>query len=339
MERLVGARRQIVLQFERTLRRGSSLAVLAAATGTATVVALFAVLEAGPGVYAPLVYFGLPLGLAPVCAYRAARERERGLEAILATTPSRPGLMLAGRLAAWATALAVALLVTASIHLLLVDLSLATSFDRILPFLAWGSVLGLSSIVAGLLVGTLWGETEHQALTAALVLVATWVVLATKRAAILSLAGSETQARVLLGIVHASPLTWALEAQAGAPLALVEQHWRLLGGLGLLVLVGLLALAVVVVARRHGRGGERWWARGLPGVALAVALLGALALLGTIESTMPPPGPDTAASAAADPLQGETMTVERLITPGVGALATLGLAGAARVLPTRWNAW
>lgn len=301
-------------------------------------VALFAVLEAGPGVYAPLVYFGLPLGLAPVCAYRAARERERGLEAILATTPSRPGLMLAGRLAAWISVLAVALLVNASIHFLLVDLSLAPSLDRLLPFLAWGSVLGLSSIAAGLLVGTLWGETEHQALTAALVLVATWVVLATKRAAILSLAGSETQARILLGIVHASPLTWALGAQAGT-LALVEQHWRLLGGLGLLALVGLLALAVVVVARGHGRGGDRSWTRGLPAVALAGTLLAAVALLGTVESTTPVPAAEAPDAATDEHLEGDRTLAERLTAPGVSALATLGLAGAARMLPARWNAW
>lgn len=305
----------------------------------ATAIALFAVLEAGPGVYAPLVYFGLPLGLTPVCAYRVAQERERGLEAVLATTPSRPGLLLVGRLAAWATVLAVALLATASIVPLLVGPSLATSLDPILPFLAWGSVLGVSSIVAGLLVGHLWGDTEQQALAAALALAASWIVLATKRAAILSLAGSETQARVLLGIVHASPLTWALEAEAGAPWALVEQHWRLLGGLGLLALVGLFALAVVVVARGHGRGGERWWARGFPAVALAVALLGTLALLGTVESTTPAPVAEAPHSATDEPLEGDRTLVERLTAPGLSALATLGLAGAAKGLPARWNAW
>lgn len=257
-------------EIRREVVRPRSLGLVAGFVGLCTLLALFAVTQAGLKVYTPAVYLFVPLAMAPVAAHSLARDRDRHVGEIHATTPLGPGEALLGKAlglaAVWVLALA------ASLPLLYVLASSAATgaFLQLAPLLAWGLVLGLVSLLAGLIVGYLHEHDATRAVSSGFLLVLGWALLALQRGRLYSFASNETQLALARGLAHASPVTWALGALQANAAYLAPGHASLLAGLALLAVPLAAALAALAVGLQRLAG---WRSRPL-------ACRNALAVLG-----------------------------------------------------------
>lgn len=263
-------------EIRRELLRPSSLWLVAAVLAFCLLAALFSLTQASLKLYTPAVYLLAPLLMAPVGAYRVARDRDRDVAALNATTPLRPGEVVLGKALGLALLWTLALAATTPLLYVLASQAATGAFLQLAPLLGWGLVLGLVGLLAGLIVGHVQGGDATSALAWAFGLVLAWIALALQRGRVLALASDEAQLAIARGFVHLSPLTWAIEALHPDAAFLRGGHLGLLLGLALLVLPLALGLASLAVGLQHldgWRTDPRERPRALAGLAIAVAAM------------------------------------------------------------------
>jgi hypothetical protein len=294
--------RGILAEARRELGRSTGPGTLAAALALAGGFAVFALAELGPGGYAAGTYLFLPLLVGPLAAQRVAGDRERGLAAVAATTPLDRTSYLLGR------ALGLLALLVAAVALTLPGLYALTetvapgAFRAALPLAGWALLVGTVSLLAGLAVGYAATGPSTRALSTAGGLVAVWFLLAAQRRRILSWADGATERQVLEAVVHASPMTWALEAEHPAALGVVDGHLELARGLGLLAPGLVVALGALALGLQHLDGWfERPLRRPVALGLLVVGLAGVGAALAAADTPRPPAGPAEPAPAEPTP--------------------------------------
>lgn len=324
----------------RAVLRPASLWAIAGALVVTLIVAVFVAIEAALPILGPTIFFGLPLGMAPLAADQIARDRERGVEALLATTPSARTQVLLARLVGLLAVLGVSLLGATIVVYLLAHALGGVPPGLVLVHAAWGMVIGLFSATAGALVGYARGSTAQASLSAALAVVVVWLLLAVKRSTLLGLAGSTRELEILQAVVHASPLTWALEARRGGAFLLAGGHWSLMGGLSLVS--AMLVLGLVAVALDRARTPGRPWRLRDGHVARLLLALSLVAAGVTLALwSYPTPG-DPAMVAGSEDQLGIDPT-ERPDVPVVplaaGGVLTLVASGVATWFPRRLNRW
>jgi hypothetical protein len=290
---------RVGVEAKRGLTRSTGRWPPVAAIALACLLAAFCLHEAGIPVFARAVYLFAPLLMAPLAAQEVAGDRERGLSRVHATTPATRGEILGGRLVTLTVVLAVAVAGTLPVLYALTGTISPTAFRAGLPLVGWALLVGSASTVAGLLVGYATSGSSTRGLSVAFGLVTVWLVTAMQRRRLLAWAQGETQRNIVEGLLHANPLTWALEAEHPVALAAVANHADHATGLALLLAAGLTALAAIAIGLQHTDG---WRENPLrPSLALAVVIAAAIAgggLLATWD-TPPPSPPETEAPSRA----------------------------------------
>lgn len=278
-------------EIRRELGRPSSLWLVSGLLAFCLLAALFSLTQASLKLYTPAVYLLAPLLMAPVGAHRVARDRDRDVAALSATTPLRPSEVLLGKVLGLGVLWGLSLAATAPLLYVLTSQAATGAFLQLSPLLAWGLVLGLVGLLAGLVVGYVQGGDASSAVAWAFGLVLAWIVLALQRGRVYALASNETQFAIVQGVVHLSPLTWAIEALHPDAAFLRGDHVGLLAGLALLMAplaVGLASLAAGLQHHDGWRPNLREHRRALTG--LAIALAGFAILLGAWSYPQPVPG-------------------------------------------------
>lgn len=281
---------RVQAETRRELLRHSSLWLVAGLLTFCLLAALFSLTQSSLKLYTPAVYLLAPLLMAPLGAHRIARDRDRDVSALNATSPLRPSEVLLGKALGLALLWALALAATAPLLYVLVSQAATGAFLQLAPLLAWGLALGLVALLAGLIVGYAQAGDASSALAWAFGLVLAWIVLALQRGRLYALAATETQFTIARGVVHLSPLTWAIEALHPDAAFLRADHGGLLVGLALLVVPLAVGLASLAVGLQHHDGwrpnlGER--RRALTGLATALAALAILLVAWSYPQPVP----------------------------------------------------
>lgn len=251
---------------------------------------LFAALEAGVDAYVLATYLVLPLFLCPLAAQRVAADREEALTAVQATTPLTRGEFLLGKIVALGILLAASLALTLPLLYALTETLAPGSFQSALPLVAWGGLVGGVAIVVGLLVGYSTPGTTG-ALSIAFGVVFAWVLLPALSDRLLDAVETETGLQIVRAVLHASPLTWALEAKQTNAVDVLAGHTELAIGLAGLLLALLVVLGAIALGLQRFDGWVEHPARHPLAIAfLALGLLGAAATLAMVQD--PPAQPD-----------------------------------------------
>jgi hypothetical protein len=294
---------RVLAETRRELLRPSSLWAAAGFLSFCFLAALFSITQTSLKLYTPAVYLLCPLLMTAVGAHRIARDRDRDAAALNATTPLRPSEAVLGKALSLTLLWTLTLAATAPLLYVLVSQAATGAFLQLAPLLAWGLVLGLVGILAGLIVGHSQDGETSRAVASAFGLVLAWIVLALQRDRFYALASDDAQLTIVRGFVHLSPLTWAIEALSPDAAFLRVDHLGLLLGLALLVLplgLGLASLAVGLQQLHDWR--PNLAERPQPLAALATAVAAMAVLLGTWS--YPPPAP-TQPSVGPDASQGQ----------------------------------
>jgi hypothetical protein len=273
--------------------------------------ALFALYEVGLDAYALATYTFVPLLACPLGAYLIARDREHGLSAVAATTPVDPTSLLLGRLTALSTLLVGGLALTLPVLYALTETVAPGAFRAALPLVGWGLLVGLVSLLVGSIVGYAKTGPSTGALSVGFGIVVAWVVIAVQRHRFLAWADSETELAVIQAILHANPLTWALEAEHPAAVGVVANHSETAAGLALLLVPLALALGAVALGLQHMDG---WLEQPLQHPAalalLAASVLGAGVFLATWDYARPTPPTEVPSDAQSGQAGNLTVRLE-----------------------------
>lgn len=159
----------------------------------------------------PLLGMVLPVFVLPIAAHATARDVASGFYAVLITSGLRPSQYYVGRLL---NAGATALFVSAGTSLLLA-LALAgageSPIEANVARFSWLILLSLVAAATGVVVGAVARGSVAKALVWSFVIVFVWIELPTFSTDILTQTSSETIRSILLGILHLSPLMWAMD--------------------------------------------------------------------------------------------------------------------------------
>lgn len=291
--------RLIAAETKRELTRASGLWTLAGALAFAGLFAVFALAEAGTDAYALATYLFLPLLVCPLAAQRVAADREHGVTAVTATTPADRASFLFAKLFALSILLFVALALTLPLLYALTETVAPGAFQAALPLVGWGLLVGFVSLVVGLAIGYAKTGPSTGALSAGFGLVIAWFIVAVQRHRFLAWADSETELAVIQAVLHANPMTWALEAEHPAAVGVVANHVDIATGLVLLVPLFALGLGALALGLQHWDGWLEHPARHpVAVVLLAASVLGAGAILATWDYARPAPPTDRPSEAS-----------------------------------------
>lgn len=291
--------RLIAAETKREITRASGLWTLAGALAFAGLLALFALAEAGTDAYALATYIFFPLLVCPLAAQRVAADREHGVTAVTATTPVDRASFLLAKLTALSILLLVGLALTLPLLYALTETTAPGAFRAALPLVGWGVLVGFVSLVVGLAIGYAKTGPSTGALSVGFGLVIAWFIVAVQRHRFVAWADGELELAVIQAVLHANPMTWALEAEHPAAVGVVANHVDIATGLVLLVPLLALGLGAIALGLQHWDGWLEHPARHpLAVVLLAVSVLGTGALLATWDYARPAPPTDLPSEAS-----------------------------------------
>jgi hypothetical protein len=285
--------RRLLAALRRELTHRTNLASLSGFAAIAAGAGLFALAEAGPRVFTYPVFLVLPALACPLAAARVAADREQGMNRVEASSPLSPAEALAGRLAAFLILLSAAVLLALPVLYALTEPVAEGAFAASLGLAAWALVVGIASLLVGVLVGHLHGGSSTGALSMGSAIVLAWLLVADQRHRLLGLADEGPQAFVTEVIVKADPIAWAFQTQHATALGPQGNHVTALLSLFALVAFLFLITVALVLGTQH-RYHDRllslpWIASATLGVGLAGLVL-TLAVV-SLPAPLPEPGP------------------------------------------------
>lgn len=292
-------------EVRREVLRPSSLWAIAGVLALCLLVGLFAITQAALELYTPAIYLFLPMLMAPLAAHRIARDRERDLSAVHATTPMGSADVLLGKVVALFLLLALAMGATLPMLYVMTAQAATGAFIQLIPLVAWGAAIGTVSMLVGLLIGYARLANSVGALSTAFVVVLLWFLLPLQRGRLYGWADSMAELRVIRALLHASPFTWALDALATGAAYLDPAHASSLVGLAILLVPLALGLGALALGWQHMDGWHpRALARPVASCLLAASLVATGALLWAWDHPAPG-GPTQHGEPVADQLAGD----------------------------------
>ncbi len=185
------------------------------------------------------LFLVIPIVFLPYGAWEAARDRERHLTSLLSVSPLTQKERLAAQLGSLSSLLLVYLLVTLPFTYLVTRPAAQHAFRNVLPFFAWGLVIGLCAASLGLLIGHLSGARSRLALSGGFLVALGWLIAGLNTSSLWEVGGVGQR----LG--HLVPLAWGMHAKL-TNAAMFDTSWPLLLARAVLFLLAVLGFLAVV---------------------------------------------------------------------------------------------